>query len=453
MTGRFVRLPALVCCGAFVITMAFGEFALQLAVSRARIAGQNQTIAESSTIRAAVEGRINSTIYLAIGLSAYLSLDPVLEPEKVRRLLATVYGHGRNIRNITVAPDNRVEYIYPLKTNEKAIGLEYERIPEQWPAVKRAMDTGETVIVGPIALVQGGFGVLSRTPVFLEDGRYWGMASMVIDVDSLLGEVAAAMPDGTAVWALRSESRQDGMPPYIFGNPALFTADHLTQNVTVPGDEWEIAVALRAGSGVPVLIPWLLRTLNTAVCGIIAGLLYMVFRERELIRHLAVHDPLTGLPNRRLLFERVDQCVALADRHQSTFCIVYLDLDGFKPVNDGFGHHVGDLVLQETARRLRGNVRASDTVARIGGDEFVLLLPDTADIAGAEALAAKVQKAIEAPIPHGTEELRIGASIGIGRYPSHGKTVEDLMNMADAAMYQAKAAGRGRIAVLPTAQS
>ena len=141
--------------------------------------------------------------------------------------------------------------------------------------------------------------------------------------------------------------------------------------------------------------------------------------------------------------------VALASRYNRPFCVIFLDLDGFKPINDEHGHHAGDLVLRETARRLRGGVRASDTVARIGGDEFVVVLPDTSELEGAAALAANLKRAIEAPVAFGGVTLSTGASLGIGRFPDHGRTPEDLLNMADAAMYKAKRSGRGDIVVLP----
>ncbi|TLX55864.1 hypothetical protein DN826_09955 [Stutzerimonas nosocomialis] len=160
----------------------------------------------------------------------------------------------------------------------------------------------------------------------------------------------------------------------------------------------------------------------------------------ELIQ-LALHDNLTKLPNRLLLEDRLSQALKAAQREQGAFALMFLDLDGFKAVNDAFGHHIGDQLLVQVAERIRSDIRAQDTLARLGGDEFVLLVEITGPD-DAAALADKLVRCIEQPFQVSRYELRVSVSIGIAVYPDDGLDARDLMLHADAAMYHTKNAGR-----------
>ncbi|MCL1481802.1 EAL domain-containing protein [Marinobacter sp. M3C] len=162
--------------------------------------------------------------------------------------------------------------------------------------------------------------------------------------------------------------------------------------------------------------------------------------NNELIK-LALHDNLTGLPNRVLLGDRLEQAIHRAERNESEFAVLFLDLDGFKAINDMHGHHVGDLLLKEVAHRLLVNKREGDTAARLGGDEFVLLLePCTPGISA--AFAQRLIDAIEQPYEASNNLLQISTSIGIAIYPQDGQTEHEVMVNADGAMYHAKKQGR-----------
>jgi len=161
------------------------------------------------------------------------------------------------------------------------------------------------------------------------------------------------------------------------------------------------------------------------------------------LRHLATHDPLTGLPNRVLLDDRLNQAIAHADRDMRAFAVLVCDLDRFKLINDSLGHRAGDELLQEVARRLSTVVRTADTVARFGGDEFVLIGTSIADADDAAGLASRVMDVLQAPVRIAAIDIHTSPSIGIAMYPDDGTTTQALLARADAAMYSAKQNGRG----------
>jgi diguanylate cyclase (GGDEF)-like protein/PAS domain S-box-containing protein len=165
-------------------------------------------------------------------------------------------------------------------------------------------------------------------------------------------------------------------------------------------------------------------------------------QAEERMRHLALHDALTGLPNRSLLSDRLNQCLSTARRDKTRFALLYFDLDKFKPVNDKLGHDVGDALLIAVAQRVQECVRESDTVARIGGDEFVALLPKLQESGDAMRVAEKIRDALSRPFQVAGHVCEISASIGIALYPEHGEDEKQLTLIADAAMYQAKQNGR-----------
>lgn len=161
------------------------------------------------------------------------------------------------------------------------------------------------------------------------------------------------------------------------------------------------------------------------------------------IHYLAMHDALTGLPNRSLLADRLERSIAHARRHQQQLAVMMLDLDHFKHINDSLGHHVGDILLKIVADRLRACLRESDTAARLGGDEFVILLGDVKGLADIDTVADKVLRALKLPFPIEQHQLHIGGSIGVSLFPHDGEDTNNLLRAADTAMYEAKGSGRG----------
>jgi diguanylate cyclase (GGDEF)-like protein len=161
-------------------------------------------------------------------------------------------------------------------------------------------------------------------------------------------------------------------------------------------------------------------------------------RTKAEFRDLAYHDDLTGLPNRSLLYDRLGLAIAHSYRQESYLALLFLDLDDFKTVNDSFGHDSGDRLLVELATRVCGSVRAGDTVARFGGDEFVVLLDSVSGAEDAARVAAKVLDAVRAPFRLAGHEVSIAASVGVSVYPLDGTSPDELVKSADTAMYREK---------------
>jgi len=165
-------------------------------------------------------------------------------------------------------------------------------------------------------------------------------------------------------------------------------------------------------------------------------------KSEERFRHMALHDALTGLATRRLLQDRLNVAVQTAKRHQTCLAVLMLDMDRFKQINDTFGHATGDEVLRITANRLLESVRKSDTVARMGGDEFVILLPDIRDPRAVELVASTLVSSLSQPVRFAGNELPVSVSVGIGTAFPGEMDAKNLLRHADAALYRAKNGGR-----------
>ena len=162
------------------------------------------------------------------------------------------------------------------------------------------------------------------------------------------------------------------------------------------------------------------------------------------LQQLAHYDELTGLANRSLLTDRLDQAIQRGRRHQTKLAVLFFDLDNFKPVNDEYGHAFGDKLLQETATRLNAIIRSNDTIARMGGDEFVVVLEDLHSKQDAAETANKIIDAINVPCQIEGHTVNVGSSVGISIYPDDSHDGHGLLKCADKAMYTAKANGRNR---------
>ncbi len=367
-----------------------------------------------------------------------------------------------------------IVYLEPFSgRNLSAFGYDMYSEPRRRAAMEQARDSGNAAISDKVILVQETeadvqAGFLMYLPVYHADRPHetllqrrtdltgWvyapfrmhdlmqemqGAGTGDFDIEIYDGDqmtAASLMYDSNAaVSALRQPGRLTRVERIVIG-------DHHWQMVVtaLPVFEREksndrAGLILRSGIGISLLLSLLIWVfLDDRARAIQAASQAM---------HLALYDALTGLPNRKLIMERLSQAIARARRDHSQVAVLFIDLDRFKPVNDEYGHAIGDLLLKQVAKRLQDCMRESDTVARLGGDEFVALLAETTGQQSIKIAAAKILHALTQPFEVAGHRLEIAASLGAAVYPEHGEDPNALLKSADLAMYDAKNSGRSAI--------
>lgn len=265
--------------GLFLLSCLAIDLVADIERSRLDQMLQTRVAGDVSRLVSQLEKELNSNVYLVNGLVAYIYAEPELDEDKIQVALKALHDFGTHLRNVAAAPDNRLTYLYPLAGNEKAVGVSYRDVPAQWPAVERAIKSGETLVTGPVELIQGGTGIVSRTPVFLADGSYWGLLSLVMDVDSLLQGAGIAPEVRYLKLAIRTTEEGIGAGGMIMGDPALFESDAVVQPIVIPGGEWQLAAMPIDGSHAP-------QTLVTTMEGVAMALALCFILGLVRIQHI-----------------------------------------------------------------------------------------------------------------------------------------------------------------------
>ena len=398
--------------------------------------------AEAATVRARLESELNASLSLSLGLSSFVLADPDFSEAAMAQVAASLLRVQPAIRSVALAPDNVIRYIYPRAGNEKALGLRYMDTPSQRDAVLRLMRERRPVIAGPIQLVQGGVGLVNRIPILFTEAdggtRYWGLASVAIDPLPIF-EHAGLGRDGVQAdlqFALRGKDGLGARGEGFLGDIGLFDDPAaIVMDVIIPGGSWQLAARARNG---PAELTWGVQGLVLLLALLAGALTAYSLAAHHRIRALALHDSLTGLANRRQFMLRGDALFALAKRGRRPLTLLNIDIDDFKAINDTFGHAGGDAVLGQVAQALRASCRASDLIARVGGDEFLVLLPDTALGIELDALLQRLRTTVDAVLPGVPPPAQPGLSIGFASCSNNTPTLDALMRQADESMYQAK---------------
>lgn len=240
-------MHAAVSAGIFLFIALLFHFVGQGERDRLEQVARNRAVGHAAEFASRLEGAINSNIYLASGLAAYVGTQDKLSSDGIYHAMQALARIGSHIRNIGVAPGNRLAYVYPPQGNEAAIGLYYPDVPDQWPDVKKAIETKSTILAGPLKLAQGGTGLVGRTPVFLDDGSYWGILSIVLDADGLFKEAGLYEDRGNFRVAVRHHDAGEAPGTPFVGDAAVFADDPVTIDLPVPGGKWQLALAPAEG--------------------------------------------------------------------------------------------------------------------------------------------------------------------------------------------------------------
>ncbi len=416
----------------------FGHFLLDYQQQKNESELQLEAAAHGNMLRAALDRELNSLLYVSNGLSSFIKVyRNELQPKKMQAILADLWVHAHHVRNLAVAVNYKLTYVYPKRSNEKIIGVDYRNIPSQWPKVKLAVDSKQGVLDGPLPLIQGGNGMIYRFPIFVDD-KYWGIMSTVIDTDGFLEAAFKNVAEAGFSFAIRTADDQH----VFYGDPALFKRPHVfIQESRVPNGVWQWAIENKNRENLRGRA--LGNLLNILFSVLVGTLAYFFAQERYYLSEGALMDSLTGLPNRRLLESRLSFAHSEAKRERRKFGLMALDVDHFKAINDHYGHDVGDEVIKAVAARLKSNIREMDTVSRLGGDEFVIVLKDQPSEHELTKVAAKLLDIFSVPMLISDQQIAVHLSIGLTMFdPQSEVSLKQLLKQADMALYQAKRAGR-----------
>lgn len=380
-----------------------------------------------------------------------------------------------------VQPEGRREAYAPIIQREPYIGLNRAPVgvdvfvsPVRKLVAEKSRDSGMPVISGKVQLLinkanpKASPGFLMYLPVYVngldhsaiatrrENLIGWVYASF--NMDEFMASLYGRQAPGLALSIFDGTDTDSPNLLYQFAHgsaPSTKPTVSAIEYLVVAGHNWTLSLSSqvefeeRYGRGAAT---------QTAQAGLVLSILltmlvWITINSRtqalrlaeamtEKLRHAAQHDALTGLPNRALFADRLDQEIARSKRQESNFALIFMDLDNFKPINDNFGHAVGDQVLQIIAKRLLNCIRAEDTVGRVGGDEFVMLLAGLSTTESILNLTEKIREAVRMPFTIDEHEFIIACSIGVALFPHAGIDAISLTKSADEAMYRAKSDGR-----------
>ncbi|WP_051901457.1 sensor domain-containing diguanylate cyclase [Methylotenera sp. L2L1] len=409
---------------------------------------QKQKLKADETLKSSVYGNLlwtevdrelNSILFISNGMASYISAyRDDLRPKKIKFILKDLWERSKHVRNLGVAVGYQLTYIYPEANNLKIIGTDFRNIPQQWPKVKQAIETRQGVFDGPVDLIQGGQGFIYRYPIFL-DGEYWGIMSTVINTNEFLDSAFKNTPKNHQ-FAIRTYDDKK----VFYGDPKLFTDKNTYQQTSiVPNGKWEWAIKNHTNTFTDQLIIYqIIGFLLSLLFGVTA---YRTIQAVGMLSEQAMLDSLTHLPNRRLLQKRMEVAHYSCKRLHKMMAILIIDIDYFKKINDTYGHDFGDEVIKIVANGIKATLRDSDTVSRVGGDEFIVLLKEFKVLDNVHAIAHKLTQVFASPWLVLDKEITIHLSIGISIFnPDDPVSVKELLKEADIALYDSKAQGRNR---------
>ncbi len=350
------------------------------------------------------------------------TLDAIFEP------LIEDYGY----KNVTILPDGIADYVYPIEGNEDIIGDNIFEIPGRAIEANLAYEQREVIVSGPYELTQGGEAFIARKAVFI-DNEFWGFVAVVVDKSMLLDKINIAAFANSA-YKYHFSSTVNNLDTKVISESENFNPDN-SQWVTIelPNGYWSFGIEQKSNI--------LLYTVVIAILLVGYFLSFLVSRYiKKIENNLKIAnkeiylDKLTGVNNRKLL-DRLQNDFSI---NNIDYTVVYIDLNDFKPINDTYGHDVGDEVLITFSNKLQAIIRDTDFIIRMGGDEFLIILPKTITEAGISTFCQRLNDIKVTPIVIGNVNLKINFSFGYAISNVDGGSLTEVIEKADNKMYISK---------------
>lgn len=389
-----------------------------------------------------VQRLIYSNVTLLQGYEAYIKLEPNLDAEVSYRYMDKLLStNSEYIRNVGVLKDTTIIWNYPQESNAEAIGVDLSKVKEQKDLVLKVKQELIPVLQGPVDLVQSGHGFIVRLPIVMEDTGYWGQIAIVLKSDKILEEIESyAKSSGLDIEIYNGENK---LVPF-YGSIDSSANSKLDFAVDPDFINWNITVSSSNGWVDNLWLFLLLFSFTACLC-VSAGLLvYKYIKSNNKIVAMSTHDFLSGLFNRNFLNRYQMIVLEAAIQKKCKLGILLLDLDHFKSVNDTYGHSVGDMVIVETARILKESTRKNEVAFRLGGDEFLVILPEIEDVESLLRAKEQLFKHFEQDFHIPGYPIKVLPSIGYAIFPEDGDNFDMLLHVADKLMYQEKSERRLR---------
>ncbi|WP_426358874.1 EAL domain-containing protein [Pseudocolwellia sp. HL-MZ19] len=532
-----------------------------------------------TSVSAKLDRDLQKNLSMLSGFSAYISAEPNLDYDDFRHYAQEIFKKEPMLINFSAAKDLVVNYIYPLKGNESALGLDYRENLVQKDMVMQVVNTGQLLVAGPIQLVQGGNAFIGRAPIYTGNGverKLWGIISAPLNSDMLYQRTGILATTKYFNLAIRSIDIEGKKGAVFFGEDATFDdPDNIQVAINVGAGTWQLAATphkINSNTEINIIIFRMILILSTLIICVFAVIrirqqneqlklqatiltnqellenvgqvakiggwkldknlkfidwskqssrllgkplyfrpsalddvsdlfdassfnelknnivqAFLTHKHFELdlelvsdkevkdwlrvimnisdkgqedlitgtmqdvtdkvlsgkiIEHQATYDALTNLPNRVLFNDRLENAMEIAARKNNKVAVLFIDLDRFKDINDNHGHQVGDKLLVSAANRVKHSVRDYDTVSRLSGDEFGVIISDIHKLSDAIHISDKIHEAMQKSYDIDDKFLYCSASIGIAIYPEDGADAASLIQKADQAMYEVKGSGR-----------
>lgn len=365
-----------------------------------------------------------------------------ISKETFDHLSQTIIAENTGIRAIQCLPGGTVEYCYPIKGNEKSIGGNVFKNEKRKADAILAKESHEITLSGPYPLTQGGFGIVARNPIYLTDANgaetFWGFSVIVLDLPEAL--------DSLLLQEIERNNFQYRLTTVIDGEKIVISSSSHYQdrksvvgNLRVPNHTWQLELSPKkswyniAGSA------WILA-ISLGITILLTILVYILEKHNQNLKEWADRDSLTGLINRRKLMDYLElRC----SNTKVPLTLLYCDIDNFKIINDTYGHDCGDIVLKEAAKRMVNALWKEDIVARVGGDEFIIIIEHCSEVADCNKCIAKLQMEIEKPLLLSQTELSTSISIGYAFFPRETQDIQQLIHLGDERMYEDKKQKKG----------